>query len=93
MNPKHMLAFALICAILTVSHCNGVIVYGTTVGPGFSRDEGKGAYDVYGMPSEQLLDVIITCRHDRLSHHSSICMWGWYKVHELALQAAKWFRS
>ena len=46
-----MLAFALICAILTVSHCNGVIVYGTTVGPGFSRDEGKGAYDVCGIPT------------------------------------------
>ena len=34
-----------------------------------------------------------SCRLHRLSHHSSICMWGWYKVHELALQAAKWFRS
>ena len=22
-----------------------------------------------------------SCRLHRLSHHSSICMWGWYKVH------------
>ena len=53
-----MLAFALNCAILTVSNCNGVIVYGTTVGPGFSRDEGKSAYDVCGIPTEHLLDII-----------------------------------
>ena len=34
---KQILVVALICA---VSKCNGVIVHGNTVAPGFSRGEG-----------------------------------------------------